>query len=93
MLNSRFETTYVAPSHVIIRDVNTGTKTNLVSQKGYAIENLKMMGKDRYVIAYTTSSLILADNETGLASEIDWQSGGNEKFYFEFQHVCVIVNV
>ncbi|PIO75438.1 hypothetical protein TELCIR_02511 [Teladorsagia circumcincta] len=78
MLNSRFETTYVAPSHVIIRDVNSGTKTNLVSQKGYAIENLKMMGKDRYVVAYTASSLILADNETGLSSEIDWQSGGNE---------------
>ncbi|KAK6020296.1 hypothetical protein OSTOST_14053 [Ostertagia ostertagi] len=53
----------------------------------------QMMGKDRYVVAYTASSLILADNETGLSSEIDWQSGGNEKFYFEFAHVCVIVNV
>nr|CDJ87483.1 intraflagellar transport protein 172 homolog [Haemonchus contortus] len=93
MLNSRFETTYVAPSHVIVRDVNSGTKTNLVSQKGYAIENLKMIGKDRFMVAYTASSLILADSETGLSSEIDWQSGGNEKFYFEFAHVCVIVNV
>lgn len=97
MLNSRFETTYVAPSHVILRDVNTGVKTSLVSRKGYAIENLKvsqasatiaisreiqklqMMGKDRYAIGYTASSLILADSDTGLSSEIDWQSGGNEK--------------
>ncbi|VDP60539.1 unnamed protein product [Heligmosomoides polygyrus] len=93
MLNSRFETTYVAPSHVILRDVNTGVKTSLVSRKGYAIENLKMMGKDRYAIGYTASSLILADSDTGLSSEIDWQSGGNEKFYFEFAHVCVIMNV
>ncbi|WKY15558.1 hypothetical protein Q1695_000775 [Nippostrongylus brasiliensis] len=93
MLNSRFETTYVAPSHVIVKDVTTGTKTNLMSQKGYAIENLKVLGKDRYVVAYTSSSLIVADNETGLSSEIDWQSGGNEKFYFDFDHVCVIANV
>uniref|UniRef100_A0A0K0DN98 ANAPC4_WD40 domain-containing protein n=1 Tax=Angiostrongylus cantonensis TaxID=6313 RepID=A0A0K0DN98_ANGCA len=42
MLKSRFETTYVAPSHVIVRDVVTDTRINLVSQKGYAIENLKV---------------------------------------------------
>ncbi|KAJ1353157.1 Intraflagellar transport protein osm-1 [Parelaphostrongylus tenuis] len=92
MLKSRFETTYIAPSHVIVRDVVTDTKTNLVSQKGYAIENLKVMGKDRYVVAFINSSLILADNQTGLSSEIEWQSGGNEKFYFDFEKVCIIVN-
>ncbi|KIH48397.1 hypothetical protein ANCDUO_21535, partial [Ancylostoma duodenale] len=92
MLKSRFETTYVAPSHVIVRDVTTNTKTNLVSQKGYAIDNLKVMGKDRFILAYTTSSLIIADIESGLSSEIEWHSGGNEKFYFDFEHVCIIVN-
>ncbi|RCN37320.1 tetratricopeptide repeat protein [Ancylostoma caninum] len=111
MLKSRFETTYVAPSHVIVRDVTTNTKTNLVSQKGYAIDNLKVchgfvhigaellsvvvlkvMGKDRFILAYTASSLIIADIESGLSSEIEWHSGGNEKFYFDFEHVCIIVN-
>ncbi|VDM52609.1 unnamed protein product [Angiostrongylus costaricensis] len=86
MLKSRFETTYVAPSHVIIRDVVTDTRTNLVSQKGYAIENLKIMGKDRYVVAFTNFSLILADIQTELSSEIEWQPSGNEK------PVCIIVN-
>ncbi|EYB98280.1 hypothetical protein Y032_0132g1691 [Ancylostoma ceylanicum] len=92
MLKSRFETTYVAPSHVIVRDVTTNTKTNLISQKGYAIDNLKVMGKDRFLLAYTASSLIIADIESGLSSEIEWHSGGNEKFYFDFEHVCIIVN-
>ncbi|EPB77379.1 tetratricopeptide repeat protein [Ancylostoma ceylanicum] len=78
MLKSRFETTYVAPSHVIVRDVTTNTKTNLISQKGYAIDNLKVMGKDRFLLAYTASSLIIADIESGLSSEIEWHSGGNE---------------
>ncbi|KJH41171.1 hypothetical protein DICVIV_12855 [Dictyocaulus viviparus] len=92
MLKSRFETTYVAPSHVIICDVTTGTKTKLISRKGFAIDNIKVMGKDRYAVAFTNCTLIIADNQTGLSSEIEWQSGGNEKFYFDFENVCVIVN-
>lgn len=40
---------------------------------------LQMMGKDRYVVATTSTTLILADTETAKSSEIDWHSGGNEK--------------
>lgn len=92
MLKSRFETTYVAPSHVILRDVTNDTRTNVISNKGLAIDELKIMGKDRYVIGYTSSSIIIADTESQRFSELEWQSGGHEKFYFDFNNCCLIIN-
>ncbi|CAI5455003.1 unnamed protein product [Caenorhabditis angaria] len=92
MLKSRFETTYVAPSHVIIKDVANDTRTNLISNKGLAIDELKIMGKDRFVVGYTSSSLIIADTEVQRFSEIEWQSGGHERFYCEFNNCCLIIN-
>ncbi|EFP04115.1 CRE-OSM-1 protein [Caenorhabditis remanei] len=92
MLKSRFETTYVAPSHVIVRDVVSETRTNLISNRGLAIDELKIMGKDRFVIGYTSSTIIIADTESQQFSELEWQSGGHEKFYFDFNNCCLIVN-
>ncbi|PIC15412.1 hypothetical protein B9Z55_022396 [Caenorhabditis nigoni] len=92
MLKSRFETTYVAPSHVILRDVTNESRTNLISNKGLAIDELKIMGKDRFVIGYTSSTIIIADTETQRFSELEWQSGGHEKFFFDFNNCCLIIN-
>ncbi|CAJ0935257.1 unnamed protein product, partial [Mesorhabditis belari] len=92
MIKSRFETTHVAPSHVILRDVTNESRTSVVSNKGLQIDDIKMMGKDQFVVAYTASTLIIADTQTGKASEIDWFSGGHEKFYFDYPNVAVIVN-
>uniref|UniRef100_A0A8R1I6R6 Intraflagellar transport protein 172 homolog n=1 Tax=Caenorhabditis japonica TaxID=281687 RepID=A0A8R1I6R6_CAEJA len=92
MLKSRFETTYVAPSHVILRDVTNDTRTNVLSNKGLAIDELKIMGKDRFVVGYTSSTIVIADTETQRFSELEWQSGGHEKFYFEFNNCCLIIN-
>lgn len=50
------------------------------------------MGHDRFVVAYTTNTLIIADISTGYYSEIEWQSAGNERFYFDNEHVCMIIN-
>ena len=38
-----------------------------------------MAGKDRFIVAQTASTMLLADTETGKCSEIEWTSGGNEK--------------
>ena len=38
-----------------------------------------MMDNDRFVVAYTSSTLIIGDTVSGKASEIDWISGGHEK--------------
>ncbi|KAL3102659.1 hypothetical protein niasHT_029470 [Heterodera trifolii] len=65
----------------------------LRSAKGHELGDIRIMGRDqRYAIAYTTSTLILADMHTGLSSEIQWQSGRNEKFFLENENVAYIVN-
>ncbi|GMT03452.1 hypothetical protein PENTCL1PPCAC_25626, partial [Pristionchus entomophagus] len=93
MLRSRFETTYVSPSNVLIRDVTTDQRTSLLSRKGLPIDEIKMMGDDRFVVGYTANTLIVAELDQGRFSEIDWTGGGNEKFYFDNANVCLIVNV
>lgn len=50
------------------------------------------MGRDRFVVAYTANTLIIAEMSTGYCSEIDWQSAGNERFYFDNENVCMIFN-
>lgn len=55
-------------------------------------DSIQVMGRDRFVVAYTSSTLILADMFTERSSEIDWQSAGNEKFYFDNENVCLIIN-
>ncbi|CAI2357816.1 unnamed protein product [Caenorhabditis sp. 36 PRJEB53466] len=92
MLKSRFETTYVAPSHVILRDVTNESRTSVISNKGLAIDELKIMGKDRFVVGYTSSTIVIADTESQKFSELEWQSGGHEKFYFDFNNCCLIIN-
>ncbi|CAL2048973.1 unnamed protein product [Caenorhabditis brenneri] len=92
MLKSRFETTYVAPSHVILRDVTNESRTNVISNRGLAIDELKILGKDRFVVGYTSSTIIIADTDSQRFSELEWQSGGHEKFYFDFNNCCLIVN-
>lgn len=50
------------------------------------------MGHDRYVVAYTSNTLIIADMSSGRYSEIEWKSAGNERFYFDNERVCMIIN-
>jgi intraflagellar transport protein 172 len=51
------------------------------------------MGKDRYLVARTSNTLLLGDLATFKLSEVAWHgSGGNEKFYFENENVCMIFN-
>uniref|UniRef100_A0A183CBP9 WD_REPEATS_REGION domain-containing protein n=1 Tax=Globodera pallida TaxID=36090 RepID=A0A183CBP9_GLOPA len=65
----------------------------LHSGRGHELGDIRVMGREqRYAIAYTSSTLILADMHTGLSSEIQWQSGGNEKFFLENENVAYIVN-
>lgn len=70
--------------------MNGTNRVTIRSELGLEIDEIKVMGKDRYVVAYTNSSLLLADLETARSSEIQWQSAGNEKFYFENENVKCI---
>ncbi|KAM6905680.1 intraflagellar transport protein 172 homolog [Lycodopsis pacificus] len=90
---NKFEMTYVGLSQVIVRNLSSGTRVVLKSYHGYEIEEVKIMGKDRYLVAHTSDTLLLGDLLSNKLSEVPWPgSGGNEKFFFENESVCMIFN-
>ncbi|XP_036261104.1 intraflagellar transport protein 172 homolog isoform X2 [Molothrus ater] len=90
---NKFEMTYVGPSQVIVKNLSTGTRVVLKSQYGYEIDEVKILGKDRYLVAHTSDTLLLGDVSSNKLSEVAWQgSGGNEKFFFDNENVCMIFN-
>ncbi|KAJ8275180.1 hypothetical protein COCON_G00098050 [Conger conger] len=90
---NKFEMTYVGLSQVIVKNLSTGTRVVLKSHYGYEIDEVKIMGKDRFLVAHTSSTLLLGDLSSNKLSEVAWQgSGGNEKFFFENETVCMIFN-
>ena len=50
---------------------------------------VKVLGKDRFVVAHTSDTLMIGDLQTSKLSEIPWKSipGSEEKFYFENETV------
>ncbi|CAB1340225.1 unnamed protein product, partial [Coregonus sp. 'balchen'] len=90
---NKFEMTYVGLSQVIVKNLSTGMRVVLKSHYGYEIDEVKIMGKDRYLVAHTSDTLLLGDLASNKLSEVAWQgSGGNEKFFFENETVCMIFN-
>lgn len=93
LYKNKFEMTYVGPSQVIVKNLSTGTRVVLKSHYGYEVDEVKVMGKDRYLVAHTSDTLLLADLTTNRLNEVAWPaSGGNEKFFFENENVCMIFN-
>uniref|UniRef100_A0A1I7Y2C2 WD_REPEATS_REGION domain-containing protein n=1 Tax=Steinernema glaseri TaxID=37863 RepID=A0A1I7Y2C2_9BILA len=93
LIKNQFETIFVSPSQVNVTDTATGHKVDLRSKKSLPIQDIKVMGRTNgYIVAYTPSTLLLADIENNKASEIAFQSVGNERFYFDSANVCMIVN-
>uniref|UniRef100_A0A8C0FR79 Intraflagellar transport protein 172 homolog n=1 Tax=Bubo bubo TaxID=30461 RepID=A0A8C0FR79_BUBBB len=78
---------------VIVKNLSTGTRVVLKSQYGYEIDEVKILGKDRYLVAHTSDTLLLGDISSNKLSEVAWQgSGGHEKFFFDNENVCMIFN-
>nr|XP_057921402.1 intraflagellar transport protein 172 homolog [Doryrhamphus excisus] len=90
---NKFEVTYVGLSQVVVRNLSGGAQVVLKSYYGYEIEEVKIMGKDRYLVAHTSDTLLLGDMQANKLSEVPWPGGGgNEKFFFENESVCMIFN-
>ncbi|XP_061785815.1 intraflagellar transport protein 172 homolog [Nerophis lumbriciformis] len=90
---NKFEVTYVGLSQVIVRNLSTEARVVLKSYYGYEIEEVKILGKDRYLVAHTSDTLLLGDMLANKLSEVPWPGGGgNEKFFFENESVCMIFN-
>ena len=74
---------------VLIRNITSNQRIDLKSHYGYEIYEVKILGKDRYVVAHTSDTLMIGDLNSGDLSEIPWRSvtGSEEKFYFENESV------
>ncbi|XP_053566907.1 LOW QUALITY PROTEIN: intraflagellar transport protein 172 homolog [Bombina bombina] len=90
---NKFEMTYVGPCQVIVKNLSSGTRVVLKSHYGYEVDEVKILGGERYLVAHTPNTLLLGDLGTNRLSEVPWSgSGGNEKFFFENENVCMIFN-
>ncbi|CAN9507987.1 unnamed protein product [Ophioblennius macclurei] len=90
---NKFEMTYVGLSQVMVRNLSSGTRVVLKSYFGYEIEEVRILGRERYLVGHTSDTLLLGDMLSNRLSEVPWPgSGGNEKFFFENETVCMIFN-
>ncbi|XP_041357336.1 intraflagellar transport protein 172 homolog isoform X2 [Gigantopelta aegis] len=93
LYKNKFEITHVGLSQVIVKNLSNGSRVVLKSHYGYEIDEVRIMGKDRYMIAHTSDTILVGDLQSNKLSEIPWQSsGGNEKYYFDNESVCMIFN-
>lgn len=59
--------TYVGPSQVLVRPINNNTDNQslhgviLKSQYGHEIEDVRVMGEDRYLIGRTRDTILLGE--------------------------------
>ncbi|XP_075225811.1 intraflagellar transport protein Oseg2 [Lycorma delicatula] len=91
---NKFEMTYVGPSQVLVRPLNSESRgVILKSQFGHEIDDVRIMGSDRYLVARTPDTILLGDLHRNLLSEVGWpDSGRQERFYFDNPNVCLIFN-
>lgn len=90
---NKFEMTYVGPSQVLIKATDSKESITLKSEFGFEINDVRIMGSDRYAVARTADTLLLGDICNNLLSEISWpHSSHSERFYFNNQNVCLIFN-
>lgn len=68
---NKFEMTYVGPSQVLVKPLTTESRgVVLRSQYGYEIDDVRIMGRDNYLVARTPKTLLLGDLERNLLSEV-----------------------
>ncbi|XP_073968518.1 intraflagellar transport protein Oseg2 isoform X1 [Rhodnius prolixus] len=91
---NKFELTYVGASQVLVKPLDDNSRGVILrSRFGYEIDDVRIMGNDRYLVARTPETLLLGDLQRNLLSEVGWpDSGSQEKFYLDNPNVCLIFN-
>jgi len=100
LYKNSFEITYVSPTQVQIRskDDASSTSTCLNSKRGKEISKISIhqdptMKVDRFLVAYTETSLLLCDlqSQDNQVSEIEWSTTeSRESFIFDSPNACII---
>eukprot|EP01116_Phalansterium_solitarium_P017851 TRINITY_DN4518_c0_g1_i1.p1 TRINITY_DN4518_c0_g1~~TRINITY_DN4518_c0_g1_i1.p1 ORF type:complete len:1449 (+),score=743.80 TRINITY_DN4518_c0_g1_i1:1439-5785(+) len=89
----KFEMVYTGPSQVIVRRLSNNERITMRSDNAYEITKINVYN-DRYIVAMTASTLLLGDlgHRNKLISEIEWQTTGHEKFFFDNPGVAMVFN-
>lgn len=66
----------MSPIQVIVKNLSSGTRVVLKSHYGYEVEEVKILGKERYLVAHTSDTLLLGDLNTNRLSEVGTKMGG-----------------
>ena len=53
-----------------MKNLSAGTRVVLKSHYGYEVEEVKILGKERYLVAHTSDTLLLGDLNTNRLSEV-----------------------
>lgn len=94
IIKNLFEIIYVGPSQILIKSLTSNSKEfSIQSYLQKEIYDVKIMGRDSYVVAKTSDSLIVGDINSRKFSEVLWNSENQEKFYFENPNICLIFNL
>eukprot|EP00697_Spironema_sp_BW2_P009375 gnl/Spiro4/24229_TR12030_c0_g1_i1.p1 gnl/Spiro4/24229_TR12030_c0_g1~~gnl/Spiro4/24229_TR12030_c0_g1_i1.p1 ORF type:complete len:1700 (+),score=346.14 gnl/Spiro4/24229_TR12030_c0_g1_i1:76-5175(+) len=88
---NKYEIVQVSNSAVLIKRLSTGKQILVKSQYGRDIVKTSMH-KDRYYLATTADTLLVADCLEGILTEVRWSGSGSEKFVFDNPAVVMIVN-
>lgn len=64
-----------SPTKVIVKNLSSGTRVVLKSHYGYEVEEVKILGKERYLVAHTSDTLLLGDLTTNRLSEVGTKHG------------------
>eukprot|EP00698_Gefionella_okellyi_P025059 TRINITY_DN9055_c0_g1_i1.p1 TRINITY_DN9055_c0_g1~~TRINITY_DN9055_c0_g1_i1.p1 ORF type:complete len:1722 (-),score=456.28 TRINITY_DN9055_c0_g1_i1:33-5198(-) len=86
-----FEITYVSPSTVIVKRLASQDRIKLQSHLRQEISRISIY-RDRYLVAFTPETLMVADLVPCKLSEVQWRSQGEEKFFFDNPNVCMVFN-
>lgn len=70
MWKDKFEMIYVGPNQILLKSLQDNKETTVLSEYGREIEDVKIMGKDNYLVARTESTLLLVDLQRNLTSEV-----------------------
>ena len=60
---------------MIVKNLSSGTRVVLKSHYGYEVEEVKILGKERYLVAHTLYMLLLRDLNTNGLSEVGTERG------------------
>lgn len=71
MWKDKLEITYVGPSQVLVKPLDTNERGVILrSYHGGEIEDVRIMGRDSFLVARTEETLLVADLQRNLLSEV-----------------------